>query len=1003
MGERTTKVTLTAQAQGYISEMQKATQVTRETGSEAEKLAQKSEAFEKMGRSAMVAGGAMAAGLALSAKAAIDWDSAWAGVTKTVDGTPAQMAAVEQGLRDLSGVLPASHDEIAAVAEAAGQLGIETPNVVAFTRTMLDLGETTNLTSTEAATQLARFVNVMGTSQDQVSNLGSTIVDLGNNYATTEAEILAMAQRLSGAGVQIGMSEGQVLGLSTALSSVGIEAEAGGSAMSKVMIDIASSVDKGGERVEQFAKVAGMSAEDFSAKWKTAPGEALAAFVKGLANAEAQGKSTFGILEELGITEVRMRDALLRSASAADQFSAAMAQGDEAFESNTALSAEAEKRYETTAAKLGMMRNKVVDAAITMGEQLLPALESVADSVGGFADMLAGLDGPMAGVAAWGGVLAAGILLTGGVAMAAVPKIAAYKVAMASLNITGASVRGKLGGIASFLGGPWGIALGLAAVSVQGFNTAMESTQVSSENMTNALKQNKSAFDEMLGAAKSDNGFTDFLLNNTENVKKMGDVLDNVADNGNNWWADMFARNTGQNNVIGDLEELGTSLQQLSATDMPSAQRAFKQFYDKAGLNGKQAMTALNDTMPGFKSSLIDAAKAAGLATDDATLLKFAMGEIGPAAQEGAAGADSQKSSLEDLAGVASKTSEEVSALADEIKNFGSDAFDMEGAAVKLQDEFQKLADIFAEGGGSLDITTAAGRDTVTALMDMAAAANQSAGATLKMTGDQEAANAILADTRQRIIDARVALGEDPEAAARWADSLVSSSAAVQESMSKVGDAVESVPTEKIVKIDADTVDAYKGIEGVQVVKIDGKTVYVYGETADAQAKIDAIVAQQIPGKATVVSANDAAFWQAWFNIQQAQMADKVVNIVQNVQETFSSLGKSKSSADGNIFAYANGGISTGIYSGGAPIHKFAEPETGWEAYISGKPSERDRNRQIWAETGSRLGMDEVLKALTGRSGGKTVNMGGVNFVSQGERNQLRDLEDAMHRELRGF
>ena len=69
--------------------------------------------------------------------------------------------------------------------------------------------------------------------------------------------------------------------------------------------------------------------------------------------------------------------------------------------------------------------------------------------------------------------------------------------------------------------------------------------------------------------------------------------------------------------------------------------------------------------------------------------------------------------------------------------------------------------------------------------------------------------------------------------------------------------------------------------------------------------------------------------------------------------------------ANGNMFAYANGGIQefagggfpTGIYSGGPPIHKFAEPETGWEAYISGKPDQRDRNRRIWVETGERLGM----------------------------------------------
>lgn len=59
---------------------------------------------------------------------------------------------------------------------------------------------------------------------------------MGNNFATTESEIVDMALRLAGAGHQVGMSEGQILGLATALSSVGIEAEMGGSAMSKALV-----------------------------------------------------------------------------------------------------------------------------------------------------------------------------------------------------------------------------------------------------------------------------------------------------------------------------------------------------------------------------------------------------------------------------------------------------------------------------------------------------------------------------------------------------------------------------------------------------------------------------------------------------------------------------------------------------------------------------------------------------------------------------------------------
>lgn len=176
-----------------------------------------------------IAGAAVAVG-----KAAISWESAFAGVKKTNDEVVNSTGQVvysykdlENGLRGLAKELPASHAEIANVAEAAGQLGIQTPNVVGFTKTMIDLGESTNMSAETAATSLARFANITQMSQKDFDRLGSVIVDLGNNFATTESEITEMGLRLAGAGKQVGMSQGEIMGLATALSSVGIEAEAG--------------------------------------------------------------------------------------------------------------------------------------------------------------------------------------------------------------------------------------------------------------------------------------------------------------------------------------------------------------------------------------------------------------------------------------------------------------------------------------------------------------------------------------------------------------------------------------------------------------------------------------------------------------------------------------------------------------------------------------------------------------------------------------------------------
>ena len=247
------------------------------------------ESWDRAGQTMLGFGTATVGALALAATAAVAWESQWTGVLKTVNGTDAELGALEESLREMARTLPASHQEIAAVAEAAGQLGVQTPNVAAFTRVMVDLGETTNLSADEAATALAQLMNVMQTSAGDVDNLGAAVVALGNNGASTERDIVLMAQRIAGAGKIVGLSEGEVLGLANALASVGIEVEAGGTAISTIMTDMAKAVSTGSDDLARFASVAGMSAAEFSRAFEADPASAFASFVEGLGDEEVIG------------------------------------------------------------------------------------------------------------------------------------------------------------------------------------------------------------------------------------------------------------------------------------------------------------------------------------------------------------------------------------------------------------------------------------------------------------------------------------------------------------------------------------------------------------------------------------------------------------------------------------------------------------------------------------------------------------------------------------------
>src|SRR5690606_35648766 len=169
-----------------------------------------------------------------------DFESAFAGVRKTVDATEAEFARLREGIIQMAREIPAAREEIARVMEVAGQLGIATDHLLEFTRVAINMGVATTMSSDDAAMAMARLANIMQMPQSQFERLGSTIVHLGNNLAATETEIANMALRIAGAGHTIGLTEAQVLGLAAGLSAVGIRAEMGGSAISRTMIEIAN-------------------------------------------------------------------------------------------------------------------------------------------------------------------------------------------------------------------------------------------------------------------------------------------------------------------------------------------------------------------------------------------------------------------------------------------------------------------------------------------------------------------------------------------------------------------------------------------------------------------------------------------------------------------------------------------------------------------------------------------------------------------------------------------
>lgn len=455
------------------------------------------------------------------AQASMDFESAITGVAKTTDLTDEELAAMSDSIKALSTEIPATTEEIAAVTEAAGQLGIQKDALLDFTEIMTMLGTATNMTADEAATSLARFANITGMATDNYGRLGSVIVDLGNNFATTESEIVAMGTRLASAGKLAGLTEPEIMALAAAMSSVGIEAEAGGTAMTQTLNAIEKAVAKGGDDLAEFARIAGMSSEEFSSAWKNDAMSALTSFIGGLGKLDEQGESTVLVLEDLGLTGIRQSNMLKALGLAADQMTGAVNTANTAWQQNTALTNEANKRYATAQSRLTMMQNAYNNLKVAIGDAYTPALSEaygvgtkVLNEITKFVQANPGVVAAITGLAT-----ALGAAAVAAAAFALKAKIAAAAAAFLTTVTPGVNV---IMGVAAAVGV---VTAGIIAFASSAANDAVPSVKELTEaarGMREAMDEAKATYDDTVTSTMAAAGVADTYIGKLEEMEAAG-------------------------------------------------------------------------------------------------------------------------------------------------------------------------------------------------------------------------------------------------------------------------------------------------------------------------------------------------------------------------------------------------------------------------------------------------------------------------------------------------
>lgn len=783
MSARSVIVRLEAEVAGYVAGMGRAASstdsVARQVVNSRRQIDQNRAAMEKAGNTAVVFGTATVAALGASAKAAMDWESAWAGVTKTVDGTPEQMDALEGSLRGLAKTLPSTHAEIAGVAEAAGQLGVAREDVVGFTKTMVDLGVSTNLTAEDAATNIAQISNVMGTMAREgsqgVSRFGAALVALGNDGASTEAEILAMAQRIAGAAATVGASETDVLALSNTLASMGVKAEQGGGVTTRVLLKMFDAVQSGGDKLDAFARTAGVSAQDFAKAYGESPVKALDMVTKGLDRVKGEGGNVVQTMKDMGIKGTEEVQVMLALAASGDLLSDSLKLGSKAWDENTALLAEATKRYETTESKVKIAWNNIKDAAIDAGAVLLPIIQTVAESVSGLAQGFGDLPEPVqSAITVLGGVVAVAALVGGGL-LTLIPKIAATRAAFVTLQTASSRVPAMFRGVAK------GAGVALAAVmafeGVKALHNSLQPGTQSVEKFTQGLVglgQQKGSMDSLFKGIEFGQG--DKFAGQ---INSAGDALTKLLrqdfDSATaSFGATVLGIDNGMSKIADAVKKSDQAIAGAATSgNLDLAAKGFKAIADSAleqGIKVEETATRF----PTYLDALRDLASQSNVTLSDQELLNWAMGETPAKMEAAAAGGDKAAQSIvgvgDSSEAAAAQASEIAEALAevgisadgavtdlvkftDALLNAGLLNLSARDAARNFEAAIDGVTDSIATNGTTLDINTTQGRANQAALDAIASAGFNVVKANAANGDSQKSLQGNLKTTYDQLVD----------------------------------------------------------------------------------------------------------------------------------------------------------------------------------------------------------------------------------------------------------
>jgi TP901 family phage tail tape measure protein len=320
---------------------------------------------------------ALGAAMAAPIKAAVDFESAMADVKKVVDFKE-QDGLIKLGntIREMSRDIPISAEGLAQITAAGGQLGVKEKDLAAFTETVSKMSTAFDMLPEEAGQAMAQLSNVFQIPMQNMSDLGDAINHLSNNMASKAKDIIPALNRVGGSVRQFGLEADQAAALVATLISMGQMPEKAGTAVSAMLMRL-QTAEKQGQKFNMALKAIGLSASDLTKKIGEDAQGAIIMFFEAMQKVDKQKRA--GILVDIFGKNYQKDAALITESLDAYRSSVELITDKTKYAGS--MQKEFANRAATTANNFQLLKNTLVETGINLGETLLPAVNSVVDSI----------------------------------------------------------------------------------------------------------------------------------------------------------------------------------------------------------------------------------------------------------------------------------------------------------------------------------------------------------------------------------------------------------------------------------------------------------------------------------------------------------------------------------------------------------------------------------------------------------------------------------------------